>query len=218
MKRRTFLQMGVTAVAARSVQIDAQAPLTADALATLREVAAVVLPSELGRKGSDEAVDRFDRWLRGYKASAEMDPGYGFTRVRATGPFPGGKYGAQLAALTADAQKRGGRLNALAPDAQRAVIESALANASHDLEVKLNDLVVAHARVDGGPLLNKRKRFMARAMGRAFPIRKRTCHISVVLAEGAPKAKRAGKREPAGAQAPPAPAPTPTPTVTKKEG
>ncbi len=132
MKRRTFLQMGVTAVAARSVQIDAQAPLTADALATLREVAAVVLPSELGRKGSDEAVDRFDRWLRGYKASAEMDPGYGFTRVRATGPFPGGKYGAQLAALTADAQKRGGRLNALAPDAQRAVIESALAAAKVD--------------------------------------------------------------------------------------
>ncbi len=93
------------------------------------------------------------------------------------------------------------------------VIESALANASQDLEVKLNDLVVATARVDGGPLLNKRKRFMARAMGRAFPIRKRTCHISVVLAEGQPKAKRGGKAKPAAAEAPPATVATP-----KKEG
>ena len=73
----------------------------------------------------------------------------------------------------------------------RKVIQSALANASNDLDVKLNRLVVAEARVDGGPLLGGRKRFMPRAMGRAFPIRKRTCHISVTLAEGpdAPRAK-----------------------------
>jgi large subunit ribosomal protein L22 len=73
----------------------------------------------------------------------------------------------------------------------RKVIQSALANASNDLEVKLARLVVARAVVDGGPLLGGRPRFMPRAMGRAFPIRKRTCHITVVLEEGPePKARR----------------------------
>ena len=78
----------------------------------------------------------------------------------------------------------------------RKVIQSALANASNDLGVKLNRLVVSMARIDGGPLLGGRKRFMPRAMGRAFPIHKRTCHILVTLAEGpepAPKKKKASK-------------------------
>jgi large subunit ribosomal protein L22 len=89
----------------------------------------------------------------------------------------------------------------------RKVIQSALANASNDLGVKLNRLVVSDARVDGGPLLGGRLRFMPRAMGRAFPIRKRTCHILVTLAEGpepAPKKKKAAKAgaaEPASAPA-----------------
>jgi large subunit ribosomal protein L22 len=65
----------------------------------------------------------------------------------------------------------------------RKVILSAKATASNDLEVKLGRLVVAEARVDGGPLLGGRPRFMARALGRAFPIRKRTSHIVVTLAE-----------------------------------
>ena len=63
------------------------------------------------------------------------------------------------------------------------VIKSALANASSDLEVNLNNLVVWDARVDGAGLLNGRKRWRPRAMGRAFPILKRTSHLSVVLAE-----------------------------------
>ena len=65
----------------------------------------------------------------------------------------------------------------------RKVIESALANATNDLEVKRPRLVVSDAHIDGGPLLNRRKRFMHRAQGRAFPIRKRTCHIVVTVAE-----------------------------------
>jgi large subunit ribosomal protein L22 len=74
----------------------------------------------------------------------------------------------------------------------RKVIRSALATASQDLEVKLNRLVVSDARIDGGPLLGGRPRFMPRAMGRAFPIRKRTCHVTIALSEGpepAPKRK-----------------------------
>ena len=78
----------------------------------------------------------------------------------------------------------------------RKIILSAKATASNDLEVKLGRLVVAEARVDGGPLLGGRPRFMARAMGRAFPIRKRTSHIVVTLAEAevAGKAADAPKR------------------------
>jgi large subunit ribosomal protein L22 len=97
----------------------------------------------------------------------------------------------------------------------RKVIQSALANASNDLDVKLNRLVIADARVDGGPLLGGRKRFMPRAMGRAFPIRKRTCHISVILAEG-PEPVRVKKKSAATAGAsgtPGAPAGTPAPSA-----
>ncbi len=63
------------------------------------------------------------------------------------------------------------------------VIRSALANASNDLNVNLKNLVIADGRVDGAGLLNGRRRWQPRAMGRAFPILKRTSHISVALAE-----------------------------------
>jgi large subunit ribosomal protein L22 len=63
------------------------------------------------------------------------------------------------------------------------VIRSAMANASNDLDVNLSSLVVVEARVDGGPLLSGRARWMPRAMGRAFPILKRTSHLIVTLAE-----------------------------------
>ena len=65
----------------------------------------------------------------------------------------------------------------------RKVLKSAIANASADMQVKLQRLVVVEARVDGGPLLGGRRRFRPRAMGRAFPILKRTSHIRVALAE-----------------------------------
>ena len=41
-------------------------------------------------------------------------------------------------------------------------------------------LYIAHAYVDGGPVM---KRWRARARGRVARIRKRTCHITVRLAE-----------------------------------
>jgi len=63
------------------------------------------------------------------------------------------------------------------------VLRSALANASNDLDVNLRALVVADARVDGAGLLNGRRRWQPRAMGRAFPILKQTSHISITLGE-----------------------------------
>ena len=59
------------------------------------------------------------------------------------------------------------------------VLESAIANAEHNRGLPADELVVARAWVDEGPTL---KRFRPRALGRATRIRKRTCHISVVVA------------------------------------
>ncbi|AZU59915.1 50S ribosomal protein L22 [Neobacillus mesonae] len=60
------------------------------------------------------------------------------------------------------------------------VLKSAMANAEHNYEMDVNNLVVAQAFVDEGPTL---KRFRPRAMGRASQINKRTSHITIVLSE-----------------------------------
>jgi hypothetical protein len=66
---------------------------------TLRSLAAIVLPSELGPDGLEKTVAGFERWVREYRAGAEMDHGYGFTRLRSKGPSPAPAYLKQLAAL-----------------------------------------------------------------------------------------------------------------------
>ena len=60
------------------------------------------------------------------------------------------------------------------------VLKSAMANAEHNYEMDVNNLVVSQAFVDEGPTL---KRFRPRAMGRASQINKRTSHITIVLSE-----------------------------------
>jgi large subunit ribosomal protein L22 len=62
----------------------------------------------------------------------------------------------------------------------RKVIESAIANAENNFMLSREDLYVAEIMTDAGPIL---KRWRPRARGRADMIRKRTCHISVVLDE-----------------------------------
>jgi large subunit ribosomal protein L22 len=58
------------------------------------------------------------------------------------------------------------------------VLESAVANAEHNRELPGDELVVLRTWVDEGPTL---RRFRPRALGRATRVRKRTCHISVVV-------------------------------------
>jgi large subunit ribosomal protein L22 len=59
------------------------------------------------------------------------------------------------------------------------VLKSAVANAKQ-LEIgDVDDLRVRHAVADGGPVI---KRFRARSMGRANPIKHRTSHITIVVA------------------------------------
>ncbi|WP_409290985.1 50S ribosomal protein L22 [Peribacillus sp. SCS-26] len=60
------------------------------------------------------------------------------------------------------------------------VLKSAVANAEHNYEMDINNLVVSEAYVNEGPTM---KRFRPRAMGRASAINKRTSHITIVLSE-----------------------------------
>jgi large subunit ribosomal protein L22 len=59
------------------------------------------------------------------------------------------------------------------------VLDSAIANAENNHDLDPTALVVQEAYVDEGPTL---KRFRPRAQGRAYRIRKRTSHITVVVA------------------------------------
>lgn len=58
------------------------------------------------------------------------------------------------------------------------VLDSAVANAEHNSGLDADDLYVAACYADEGPTL---KRWRARARGRSARIRKRTCHITVVV-------------------------------------
>jgi large subunit ribosomal protein L22 len=58
------------------------------------------------------------------------------------------------------------------------VLASAIANAENNERLDPDSLLVSEIFVDEGPTL---KRFRPRAQGRAFRIRKRTCHITVAV-------------------------------------
>jgi len=62
----------------------------------------------------------------------------------------------------------------------RKVLESAIANAEHNQGADIDELKVSEIMIDEGPVL---KRWRARAKGRAAPIIKRTCHISVSVVD-----------------------------------
>lgn len=109
------------------------------------------------------------------------------------------------------------------------VIASAMSNASHNQQLNPDTLWIAQAYVDEGPTL---KRLRPRAQGRAYRIRKRTSHITVVVEAREPitqkqrPARRAGRArstvknvsKPASAgEAPTAPgASSPTSTSTQE--
>ena len=59
------------------------------------------------------------------------------------------------------------------------VLRSAVANAENNLGLDPSLLVIKTATADMGPSM---KRFRPRAQGRAFAIKKQTCHISISVA------------------------------------
>jgi large subunit ribosomal protein L22 len=102
-----------------------------------------------------------------------------------------------------------------------ATLESAAANAENNHDLEANELRIIEAYADEGPTL---KRWQPRARGRAMRIRKRTCHLTLVLrhdpklaeaaaaqggrrsaaaatTDAAARARRTGKAVPAAAEA-----------------
>ena len=82
-------------------------------------------------------------------------------------------------------------------------LRSAIANAENNHQMDTEDLIVFSAIATDGPAL---KRIMPRARGSAAPIKKRMCHITVIVApkeaeaeapaaDGKPAAKKAAKKK-----------------------
>ena len=63
----------------------------------------------------------------------------------------------------------------------RKTLESAIANAEHNYDMNVDELIVQEVRVDRGPFL---KRVNYRARGRADIIRRRTSHITITVSDG----------------------------------
>jgi hypothetical protein len=131
LRRRTVLQWAANvggALHLSGFRLWAQAAsFPADQDEALRALAAVVLPAEIGPAGIDQAAEAFVRWVRGYRANAEIDHGYGNTRLRSKGPSPAAGYLRDLAALRP-------ALLSGDPDSRREAVTSALEQA------KINDL------------------------------------------------------------------------------
>lgn len=85
-------------------------------------------------------------------------------------------------------------------------LRSAIANAEHNHDLDVEEFVVHSAVATDGPAL---KRIMPRARGSAAAIKKRMCHITVIIA---PKAAPAGEVSAASASAE---APKPAASKTK---
>ncbi len=79
-------------------------------------------------------------------------------------------------------------INKLAAEPVAKLIKSAIANAVNTYSLERDNLYIKEIRSDEGVML---KRWMPRAHGRATSIRKRGCHVNLVLAE----IKESGKKE-----------------------
>jgi hypothetical protein len=127
MKRREALRTLATAAAALPLsRVELRADeLPADHVTVLRDIAATVLPSAIGDKGRQDAVDNFLRWMRDYKEGVALSHGYGEPRLVKSGPSPVPGYSKQILALQQAAQSRGGRFGALPIAVRRELLDAA---------------------------------------------------------------------------------------------
>lgn len=70
------------------------------------------------------------------------------------------------------------------------LIDSAIANAVNNFKIEKETLFIKEIRVDQGLVM---KRFMPVSRGSAHPIKKKTSHISIVLAPAEAKTKKISK-------------------------
>ena len=109
LSRRTFLASLATAVPLAVVVRRAHAAAVvhlASEPATLDALAEAVLPSALGRAGIAKQVAAFREWGAGYREGAELNHGYGTSRLRSLGPTPLTKWTTQLDDLDTRAQAK----------------------------------------------------------------------------------------------------------------
>jgi large subunit ribosomal protein L22 len=71
------------------------------------------------------------------------------------------------------------------------LLDSAIANAEHNQQLPADELYIARVWCDEGPT---RKSGQARARGRYFRVRKRTSHLTIILARYEPEALEARRR------------------------
>jgi len=113
--RRAFLKTSTAALSVAALGACApEAPTGDDGAsvarrldpALLRAVAVLVLPSELGEGGREQAVQGFERWADAYEPVPELNHGYGTSQIRygPADPVPG--WAAQLRALDLESWKR----------------------------------------------------------------------------------------------------------------
>jgi hypothetical protein len=132
-KRRQAIKTLATAAAAlpmmraklAALDLATAQDLQPDQIFVLKDVAPTVLPSAIGAKGHEAAVDNFLRWLREYKEGVALSHGYGEPRLVKSGPSPKPGYVDQLTALQQAAQARGGRFGALPIDIRRELLDAA---------------------------------------------------------------------------------------------
>jgi hypothetical protein len=126
LQRRTLLQWAAGLAGAlhlEGIRLWAQtANFPANQEDALGALAAVVLPAELGAAAIDRTADAFVRWVQGYRANAEMDHGYGNTRLRSKGASPAAGYLRDLEGLRP-------ALLSGEPDTSRQAVTSALEQA-----------------------------------------------------------------------------------------
>src|SRR5215510_972274 len=131
LSRRTFLASLAATVPltliVRRAHAAAVAHLESDP-ATLDALADVILPSALGKAGIRRAAAAFREWGVGYRASAELNHGYGTSRLRSTGPTPLTRWTQQLDALDAAARAAHRKpFRELSPADRAALVREALA-------------------------------------------------------------------------------------------
>jgi hypothetical protein len=104
MRRRALIQTLIALLPLRGVRLWAQtATFPGTREAALKKLAATILPASLGPTGTDAVVQQFIRWVREYRAGAEMQAGYGYPRLRYKPESPASRYLSQIDVLAAGA-------------------------------------------------------------------------------------------------------------------
>jgi Gluconate 2-dehydrogenase subunit 3 len=129
--RRTFLASLAASVPLATIARRAHAAAVVHLQtnpATLDALAEVLLPSTLGQAGFAAEVAAFRDWSAGYRASAELNHGYGTSRLRSTGPTPATRWAQQLDGLDREARDKHQRtFHELGATEREAIVRAALA-------------------------------------------------------------------------------------------